>query len=573
MKNYKITIAFIAGIFSLSACNDDFLDRYPLDAVASDAYFQKPNDLKAYVNQYYSQTYFPKYANHGSDYDSDIQIQSTVNTRLEGTRVVSTTGSIGFGAVRSINYFFDNYERVAENYDLDEYKQYLGEAYFFKALIYSNLVKSYGDIQWYDSELGTSDEALYNPRDPRTFVTDRILACLDTAAMYLSEEKTNGDARVNKWMALLIQSRIALYEGTWQKYHAGTPFGTEGADPNKYLNKAAEAAAAVMASGLYDVYSTGDPDTDYQTLFNRMDYTGNKEVMFWRRYDNELSRGNSSFTNDRNFRMETPTNKTMTKQMMDLYLCIDGKPIAGNPLFQGHDNLSDEAENRDPRFKQTIATPDQVWKILTNGTTQNWSQVYNRLNSTSDYMAPTGYVIQKGYNPDMQYHVQQYEETPSILYRYAEVLLNYAEAKAELGKITQGDLDNTINKLRARVGMPKLVMGSIANDPNWNFPALSPLINEIRRERTVELVAEGFRWEDIARWAAADELIVGQRPKGFKAAQVGENPFPVDGDGFLDPFQKAIPNGYGFKLDRDYLNSVPESEIVLNPALTQNPGW
>ena len=188
-------------------------------------------------------------------------------------------------------------------------------------------------------------------------------------------------------------------------------------------------------------------------------------------------------------------------------------------------------------------------------------------------MAPTGYVIQKGYNPDMQYHVQQYEETPSILYRYAEVLLNYAEAKAELGEITQGDLDNTINKLRARVDMPKLVMGSIANDPNWNFPTLSPLINEIRRERTVELVAEGFRWEDIARWAAADELIVGQRPKGFKAAQVDENPFPVDADGFLDPFQKAIPNGYGFKLDRDYLNSVPESEIVLNPALTQNPGW
>lgn len=573
MKNYKIIIAFIASAFGLSACNDGFLDRYPLDAVASDVYFQKPNDLKAYVNQYYSQSYFPKYANHGSDYDSDVQVQSTVNTRLEGTRVVSTTGSIGFGAVRSINYFFDNYERVAENYELDEYKQYLGEAYFFKALIYHNLVKSYGDIQWYDSELGTSDEALYNPRDPRTYVTDRILACLDTAAMYLSEEKTNGDARVNKWMALLIQSRIALFEGTWQKYHAGTPFATSGADPNKYLSKAVEASAAIMASGLYDIYSTGDPDTDYQTLFNRMDYTGNKEVMFWRKYDNELSRGNSSFTNDRNFRMETPTNKTMTKQMMDLYLCSDGKPIAGNPLFQGHNNISSEAENRDPRFRQTIATPDQVWKILADGSTQNWSQVYNRLNSTSDYMAPTGYVIQKGYNPDMQYHVQQYEETPSILYRYAEVLLNYAEAKAELGEITQGDLDNTINKLRARVDMPKLVMGSIANDPNWNFPTLSPLINEIRRERTVELVAEGFRWEDIARWAAADELIVGQRPKGFKAAQVDENPFPVDADGFLDPFQKAIPNGYGFKLDRDYLNSVPESEIVLNPALTQNPGW
>src|SRR5690606_12209021 len=156
-----------------------------------------------------------------------------------------------------------------------------------------------------------------------------------------------------------------------------------------------------------------------------MTYAGNKEVMFWRKYDNELSRGDRDMTNDRNFRMETPTSKTMTKQMMDSYLAIDGNPIAGNSLFQGYDNVSTEAENRDPRFRQTIATPDQVWTINLDGTIQNWSVVYNRLNSNSDQMAPSGYVIQKGYNPDMRYHLQQYGETPSILYRYAEVLLNY----------------------------------------------------------------------------------------------------------------------------------------------------
>jgi len=101
----------------------------------------------------------------------------------------------------------------------------------------------------------------------------------------------------------------------------------------------------------------------------------------------------------------------------------------------------------------------------------------------------------------------------------------------------------------------------------------SPVINEIRRERRIELACEGFRWDDIARWAAADELIVGKRPKGLRAAQISINPFPVDGDGFLDPFQKALPNGYGFVLGRDYLNSIPQTEIVLNPDLTQNPGW
>src|SRR5690606_26299509 len=265
MKNFKVIIVFISSVLFLSACNDDFLDRYPLDAVASDIYFQKPEDLKAYVNQYYSQTYFPRYANHGSDFDSDVQILGTVNARLEGTRVVSTTGSIGFGAVRSINFFFDNYKRVAVNHDIKEYQQFVGEAYFFKALIYHNLVRTYGDIQWYDTELSVSSPELYKPRDPRTYVTDRILACLDTAAMYLGVDKTTGDVRVNKWMALLIQSRIALYEGSWQKYHAGTAFATANADPNKYFRKAAEAASQVMASGLYDIYSTGNPATDYQT--------------------------------------------------------------------------------------------------------------------------------------------------------------------------------------------------------------------------------------------------------------------------------------------------------------------
>jgi hypothetical protein len=177
------------------------------------------------------------------------------------------------------------------------------------------------------------------------------------------------------------------------------------------------------------------------------------------------------------------------------------------------------------------------------------------------------------YNPDVRFHVQQYEETPSILYRYAEVLLNYIEAKAELGSITQNDIDLTIKKLRDRVAMPNLILANISVDPNWDFPALSPIINEVRRERRVELVGEGFRWNDIARWAAADELIVKKRPKGFLASQIAQNPFPVDQNGFLDPFKNAIPNGYGFKVNRDYLSPIPENEIVLNPKLNQNPGW
>ncbi|WP_040680489.1 RagB/SusD family nutrient uptake outer membrane protein [Niabella aurantiaca] len=572
MKKYCIII-IVPVILLLSACNKNFLDRRPLDATTSDVFFETPDQMRTYINTFYNSGNFPKYANHGSDYESDNQVTNTPNQRLQGTRTVTTSGTISFTDVRRINFFFDNYHRVEKKYTIDQYQQYLGEAYFFRALIYFKLLQSYGAIQIVTKELSVDAPELQNPRDPRNAVADFIIDQLDSAALYLTADKTSGAGRINRWIALLIQSRVALYEGTWEKYHAGTDFGVENANPDAYFTKAAEAAGAVMDGNVYNVYSTGNPQSDYKNLFALMDYATNSEMMFWRKYDNNLTGGDADFTNDRFYRMRTPTNRTITKQLADAYLCTDGRPIAGNGLFHGYNTLALEAENRDPRFYQTIATPDQVWKIQANGSTENWSGAYAQLNTAADYNAPSGYIIQKGYNPNLVYHVQQYEESPGIIYRYAEVLLNYAEAKAELGTLIQTDINKSIKLLRDRVGMPNLVLSDIATDPNWEFPDLSPVINEIRRERRVELAAEGFRWNDIARWAAADELIVGTRPKGFKASQVAKNPFPVDGAGFLDPFQKSLPSGYGFKLDRDYLNSIPESEILLNDNLKQNPGW
>lgn len=559
-------------IIGLISCNN-FLDRYPLDSISDVNYFTTPNDLKTYMNSFYSTSFFAKYPNYGADFDSDNQVGNNVNTRLQGTRVVSTSGSIGFGWIRRINYFFDHYKKVEENHELKDYQQYLGEAYFFRALSYYAMLQSYGDIQWISHELNTDSPELYNPRDSRDIVATNIISALDSAAMYLTVDKTKGQGRVNRWIALLIQSRVALYEGSWQKYHANTPFGVSNANPNKYFQKAAEAAHELIDKGPYTIYSKNDPLNDYRALFALQDYSTNEEIMFWREYDNDLSRGSSAFGNDRNHRMEFPNNFSITKQLADSYLCNDGLPISKSPLFEGHESLKDEMKNRDPRFFQNIATHDEVWRIHKDGKIEYWGMVYDNLNSNAAHNSPGGYINIKGYNPDMNYHVQQYEESPGIIYRYAEALLNYAEAKAELGSITQQDLDISINKLRKRVAMPDMKVNDITTDPNWDFPTLSPLINEIRRERRIELACEGYRWDDIARWAAADELIVGTRPKGFKASQLTRNPFPVDEDGFLDPFQKAMPKGYGFILGRDYLNSIPITELVLNPNLTQNPGW
>jgi hypothetical protein len=293
--------------------------------------------------------------------------------------------------------------------------------------------------------------------------------------------------------------------------------------------------------------------------------------MFWKKYSVDLALGNNIFV-DR----EYPDNQSLTKGLADAFLCNDGKPISVSPLFKGWNTLLLEKENRDPRFYQTIWTPDAIWKIDGNETTTWGEAIYESLNGGHPlYIAQSGYVRRKVFNENWSLHKSGgLEETPQIIYRYAEVLLNFAEAKAELG-ITQADLDKSINKLRDRVNMPHLEVGNITADPNWDFPDLSPIINEVRRERRVELALEGLRLDDILRWAAADKLIYGKRFKGAYAAQYGDNAagIPVDADGFLDPWIEVIPNGFQFKLNRDYLNPIPEGELVLNPQLKQNPGW
>src|SRR5699024_6058352 len=154
------------------------------------------------------------------------------------------------------------------------------------------------------------------------------------------------------------------------------------------------------------------------------------------------------------------------------YLCTDGKPIAISSLFQGYDNVDEEMENRDPRFAQTVFNTSHDWQIDAEGNVKKWKELYNRLYVNTTNSSPSGYVRRKDYNPIMAYHHLNFEETPTAQYRYAEVLLNYIEAKAELGEATQDDVDKTIKKLRDRVGMPNLLIGSIENDPNWDFPDL-----------------------------------------------------------------------------------------------------
>jgi starch-binding outer membrane protein, SusD/RagB family len=578
MKNTIYLTGLFILIVSITSCDKNFLEKKPLDEISSEIYFKKTADLRLYMNQFY-QPHLLEYGGEGTDnysqlifladLNSDNMIDESFDERLNGTRVVPASGGgWNYDNVRAINYFFENYKKCQDKFE--SYQHYLGEAFFFRASIYYLLVQQFGDVQWYNKVLTTNSPELYDARTPRNVVVDHIISDLDSAAMYLDLESSDGGNRLNRGSALTLQSRVALYEGTWEKYHAGTVFGVQNPDPQKYLNKATLAASEVINSDQFSIYSTGKPDEDYFNLFDIHDYAGNSEVILWKKFDKAL--------NIINYRMvlgEWPRGYGITKALADSYLCDDGLPIAVSPLFQGQNSLAEVSQNRDPRFKQTIFTQDAPYAFA--GTVYaDWNEgVYSKLFTDVTLSSPTCYIMRKGTTTDLSKQNYGGEDEPIILFDYAEVLLNYAEAKAELGTITQADINLSIKPLRDRVGMPNIVLTSIVTDPNWEFPALSPIINEIRRERRVELACVGFRWNDIARWAAADILIAGKRPKGsqFGSDFIPLSPYLDDANGFMDPYISQVPGGYAFDLGRDYLDPLPQSELTLNDKLTQNPGW
>lgn len=566
IMNYK---KFIIGIIGLSAflfaCQDDWLDRKPLDQVTEAAFFKSPNDFIIYVNRFHPAT-GGTYSK--GDINTDIAISSiSLPKRFAGESTINDGPGYGYANVRRTNYII---EKVREwEGDFKDIKQAAGEAYYFRAFYYYGLLQSFGGVQWIDKVLEMDSPELFGARDTRDLIADKIIADLDTAAMYLTEERGDGYSRLPKWFALLLQSRVALFEGTWQKYHHGTAFGIQNANPDKYLNKAAEAARKIMDSGLYRLHSTNDPGNDYYNTFNWRDFSNNPEAMRWTKMDLEydINAGRKLFY------LKYPENLGITKDLVDQYLCIDGLPIAISPLYKGDKTINDETMNRDPRMDQTIFNSDDLLFVYEDGSKVYYDTLFTRTYQDMTHSNPTGYNQRKQYNENVIYHHTQHEETPTLNNRYAEVLLNYAEAKAELGTLTQGDLDISINLLRTRVGMPHLVLSNIANDPNWKYPDLSPLINEVRRERLVELATENFRWADLLRWAAM-KYTNGKRPLGAIASQFHHNPgLPITADGHLDPYKDAYPGGYHFNLNRDYLWPIPESQIRLNPTLGQNPGW
>ncbi len=585
MRRFIITLSAIALLLQYS-CSEDFLNREPLDELSPEAFFKTSNDLKLYANRFY--TLIPSHGGYGGgtfwgERNSDNLVPGAFDIRLSGNRTIpSDKGGWEWNDIRQTNYFFDHLGEIAD--DPAAARLYIAEVKFFKAMLYFDKVKTFGDVPWLNRALDTESPELFSARDSRKVVVDSIIACLDYAIANLKPLSHTEPQRINMEAALLLKARVCLYEGTWEKYHAGTPFGVAGLDGSGFIAMAAAAADQLIKLGTRSIYS-GPEGQEYWALFNKIDYSDNPEVIFWKKYDVPLG----IFHQVSSYLVSGAGDIGINKTLIDSYLCIDGNPVSTSPLFQGYDSLAGEIKNRDPRLAQTIFMKGYDQTINSPGGGADTKFEKPTIDLSGQFRATTGYCIYKGVNPEYSQHSSSGGWIGSIVMRYAEALLIYAEAKAELGTITQTDVDITINLLRNRVGMVPLTLGTIAFDPKWDYPALSPIINEIRRERRIELAFESHRWDDIARWRA-HHLITGQRPKGIKyigsvlegtyadylgnpTIVLGQN-LLVDDHGFIDPYKTALPSGFGFNPQRDYLSPIPSDEITLNgEKLVQNPGW
>lgn len=567
---YILTILFvIIGV----GCKKEFLNKTPLNQISEPEFWKTSSDLEVYLNNFYAS--LPDWGSHDGgpywwDNNSDNMAPGLFNTRLAGLITLPATGGgWNWGNIRSTNLFLEKAPTVEQS-DLKDH--YLGEGHFFRAWFYFSLLQTFGDLPWIDRPLQTNSEELYKPRDPRNIVADNILKDLDEAIALLRDKETAPLFRINRSIALTFKSRVALYEGSWQKYHAGTAFAPASTTPDKYYREAANAAGILIEEAKYSIFNENNPTSDYASLFNQSDLSNNPEVIFWRKYKLGLTSHNGQ-----RYLSIIAGNTGVTRSLVESFLCKDGKPISVSPLYQGDNGLTNIMANRDLRLKQLVFSPGDPITIdyESGGDTLSIFQ-RSAIHLGGESRDVTGYQIKKGSYPDKTLQQGDFlSVTAPIIFRFAEVLLNYAEAKAELGELTQSDIDKSINLLRDRVAMPRLTISAIETDPNWDFPTLSPLLNEIRRERRVELACEGFRLSDLMRWRAHN-LFGGKRSKGVKLIP-SEYPegisISVDAQGYIDPYQSALPAGFGFNPDRDYLMPLPAYELSLNEGLSQNPGW
>ena len=599
------TIIKVSTIFlfmALFACNDNFLDQKPVDVLYDGNFWKKPADLELYCNGFYTPYMFPfiqawKSLPLISDEMSDDIIPGipdqgriTVN---QGLRVVPGSGGFwtlkasevvtddDWTIIRRCNVFLQQYKTATGDQALIDH--YVGVIRFFRAMDYFKKVSHFGDVPWIGTPLNiNSEELVAQKRDPRALVMDSVLLDLDYAATHCLTPDKLPRGTVNVDVVNAYKSRICLFEGTFRKYRNLPGY-------EKFLQASVDAASLVMQTNRYQIWKgTGDPKRNYQELFWQKDIYATKECIFGHEYFPDQG---SYLTNSSDMQTGWGT-EGMTAWFVRSYLNADGTLFTPD----WSQTLPQESAGRDPRLAQTIATFGYIWAVgdaAQYGDTVSAASVidnvYVRKSINRHYASTTGYQLTKWCMKTLQEKTVGNGDNGHILMRYAEVLLNFAEAKAELGTLTQDDLNQSIGLIRDRVGKPPMSITAI-HDPNsdWVIAGVdampSDLIVEIRRERRVEMVGEGLRRNDLMRWKAGKLMTLPAIGAKYDPAEYKENLYAalkikVDINLFIDannrywPWKKTCPVRL-FDENKDYLWPIPSDVInKSNGGIIQNPGW
>ena len=565
--------------------------------------------LRNYTYGFYN--YLPDYGSaHKINVMHDHSAKMNIGVYEQGAYTTATSTSWSWGSIRNVNYFikYNTDPTVSETVR----NNYTGIARLFRAYLYYDKLVTYGGVPWIDKPLDPTDEELYKTQDSRDVIIQHIMEDLDYAAANITTTTiTPYSNTVNKWTALALKSRICLFEGTFRKYHAnGSTYGAQylagcTITANELLQAAADAAKQVMDAGVYKlhtgtVYEAGGRGA-YRDLFIS-DNPVTEEVMLAYSQNKELS-----VLGEANWYYNSTSygpHLSMTRAFAKTYLNADGTIYNEKTGTGAYKTFVQETTGRDARLCQTIRGADYTRKDKSGAYVKTAPDMSLSL---------TGYQYTKYVMDDVGYDNGRTNDNDVPLLRYAEVLLNYAEAKAELGTITAEDWSKTIGALRRRAGitggdldkLPTVVDTYLQSTfyPN----VTNPVILEVRRERAIELILEGFRLIDLKRWACGSNWQ--NAPWDGVYIPALDSPIDLNGDGVNDVYvtadanyqkngtyksiamtlnaqQKANkitgdPNGgylLGYDMPRKwndnmYIYPVPENVIQKNTNLTQNPGW